>query len=481
MLSGNYLTQSGIILNSGFDRFTSRVNYDSILDALNGGELDDVVVVGYGKQRRKELTGAISSISQQYIEYNAAPTLDGLLSGAAAGVSVTQSSGQPGAAASIRIRGGNSINASNDPLYVIDGFLFFSDNASAKTGLNNIDGNFNPLNLLNPADIESIEILKDVSATAIYGSRGSNGVIIVTTKKGSRSGNSVRYQYTAGWSTSAKKLDLLGATQWARLQKDYFNNKGQYSDAAIAALGNGYDWQDAVLQTGIMQTHEATASGGDANSRYMLSGNYLTQSGIILNSGFDRFTGRVNYDRNVFRRLAVGVNLTAGKSTQRALTTFDDVNYNDSPYSHGIANSLTYALYIPPTVPFYDANGDFNYHNPFEYAYLREGDITANPISDLKNSTAQTTNAVMLGSVYAKYDIIDGLSAKVNVGAHINHATQGYFAPSYTALGLSKQGIGGVGNRRQEILLTEYTLSYATKLGGGGHNRRAGRIHPRRY
>ena len=426
--------------------------------------LDEVVVVGYGTQRRKELTGAVASVQQKHLEYNAAPSVDALLGGALAGVSVTQSSGQPGSPASIRIRGGNSINASNDPLYVIDGFLFFSDNTSTKAGLGGIEGESNPLNLLNPSDIESIEVLKDVSATAIYGSRGSNGVILISTKKGKKGASSVNYQYSTGWSNSAKKLELLNASEWARIQKDYFLNKPGYSDAQIESLGEGYDWQEAVLQTGKTQNHSLSISGGDEKSQYFLSGNYLSQEGIILNSGFDRFVGRINYDREVFSRFSVGVNLTANKSSQKSLTTFEGVNYNSSPYSKGIANSLTYALYIPSVVPFYNADGSYNYNNPFEYAYLREGSKTANPISDLKNSTAQTINTTFLGNFYAKYSPIDGLTAKVNVGNNISHVTQNYFSPSYTALGLEPSGIGGVGNKTVEILLTEFTLSYTKRL-----------------
>jgi TonB-linked SusC/RagA family outer membrane protein len=426
--------------------------------------LNEVVVVGYGTQRRKELTGAISTVSKTHLDYNVAPSVDALLSGAVAGVSVTQASGQPGAAASIRIRGGNSVNAGNDPLYVIDGFIFYSDNASVQTGLGAIEGEINPLSLLNPSDIASIEILKDVSATAIYGSRGSNGVIIVTTKKGERDGAAVNYRYSVGFSRSSRKLDLLTGPQWARLQKDYFHNKGQYADSDIPSLPT-YDWQRSVLQTGVAQTHDVSLSGGGETTRYFISGSYLKQDGVILNSGFNRFVGRVNVDKKLSRILTTGVTITANKSTQNTMTTFEEVNYNDSPYSHGIANSLTYALYIPPVVPLYDANGGYNYSNPFEYAYLRNGDQTANPISDLQHSSAQNVLAVVLGSIYAEISPLEGLTARVNIGGNLSYVTQNYFAPSYTAIGLSLHGVGGVGNKRQQTVLSEYTLSYNKAFG----------------
>ncbi len=425
--------------------------------------LSEVVVVGYGTQKRKELTGAISSVPKKILEYNVAPSVDVLLGGAVAGVSVTQASGQPGAPAAIRIRGGNSVNASNNPLYVIDGFLFFSDNSSTKVGFGGIEGEFNPLNLLNPSDIESIEVLKDVSATAIYGSRGSNGVILITTKRGRKGQSSVDYQFSYGAANSVKKLDILNASQWARMQKDYFLNKPGYSDTEIARLGEGYDWQRAVLQTGTTQNHSISISGGDEKSQFFISGNYLSQEGVVLNSGFTRFAGRINYDRELLPRLKIGISLTGNKSSQKSLTTFEDVNYNSSPYSAGIANSLTYALYMPPVVPFYAANGRYNYKNPFEYAYLREGETTANPISDLVNSTAETTYASVLSNFYAQYNPLEGLTAKLSIGSNIGHATQNYFSPSYTALGLEPKGIGGVGNKRSEILLSEFTLSYAKR------------------
>lgn len=428
------------------------------------GKLSEVVVVGYGTQKRKELTGAFSSVSKSQLEYNTAPSVDGLLSGAVAGLSVIQNSGQPGSPAKLRIRGGNSVNASNDPLYVIDGFIYVSDNTSTKVGIGALDGESNPLNLLNPADIESIEVLKDVSATAIYGTRGSNGVIMITTKKGKKGINSINYQYSLGISQSAKKLDLLTASQWARMQKDYFLNKPGYTDQEIQQLGDGYDWQGAVLQTGIAQTHALSISGGDEKSQYYISGNYLNQEGVVLNSGFKRFVGKINYNKDVLPGLSIGLNLTGNKSTQDGLTTFESTGYNSSPYSKGIANSLTYALYIPRVVPIYNANGSYNFSNPYEYEYLREGSVTANPVNDLKSSTAQTITTSLLGNFFAQYKITKDLVAKATLGSNINHTTQNFFASQYSALGLEPDGLAASGLKNTEIILTEFTLTYSKKF-----------------
>lgn len=426
----------------------------------DNNKINEVVVVAYGTQKRTQLTGSVTTVSQAVLEASPAPTVDAMLGGAVAGLNVTQSSGQPGAESSIRIRGGNSVNASNDPLYVIDGFIYYKDASSSKTGLGNIESSINPLASVNPADIESIEVLKDISATAIYGSRGANGVILVNTRKGQRGKTSVNYRYTAGWSTASKKLDLMNAKQWARLQKDYFNNKGNYTDEEIEALGKGYDWQDAVLRTGFQQQHELSVSGGDEKTRFLISGNYVDQEGIVLNSDFKRYNFRVNIEREVAKGLTVGFTSTFGKSTQNSLTTTESVAYNSSPFSAGITNSLTYALFMPPVVPIYNEDGSYNYSNPYEYAYFAIGSKTANPVSDLENSVAETVNNYILANAFAKYTWKD-LTAKVSLGTNRDNITQNFFAPSYTAIGLSQSGIGGIGNKHNEVWQSEYTLDYS--------------------
>ena len=202
--------------------------------------LSEVVVVGYGTQKRTQLTGSVTTVKADVFSQSQSATLDGALSGQVAGLSVTASSGQPGADSQLRIRGGNSVNASNEPLYVIDGFIYFKDAANSNTGLGGFASGLNPLATINPNDIESVEVLKDVSATAIYGSRGANGVIIVTTKRGKNDDTQPRisYTYNIGVSSISRKLDLMNATEWAQFQKDYFSNKAGYSDAQIAARGD---------------------------------------------------------------------------------------------------------------------------------------------------------------------------------------------------------------------------------------------------
>lgn len=432
----------------------------------NSNRLNEIVVVGYGTQKRTQLTGSVTTIKADIFENAPVPTLDGALGGQVAGLAVTASSGQPGADSHIRIRGGNSVNASNEPLYVVDGFIYFKDAANSSTGIGAIDGSINPLATINPNDIESIEVLKDVSATAIYGSRGANGVIIVTTKKGKigEGKTNVNYTYTLGVSSIAKKLNLLTASEWAQYQKDYFSNKGGYSDSEIAALGKGTDWQDAVLRNAIQQSHELSINGGTEKNRYAFSANYTTKDGIILNSGFERYNFHINTEWELQKDLHFGVNVTYGRSKQSGLTTSEAKVFNSSPFSAGITNSFVYALLMPPVVSVYNQDGSYNFGNPYEYAYFAIGDHAANPVYDLKESVAENVNNYLLSNVWTTYKI-GHLTLKASVGLNSEKLTQNYFSGAYTSLGLATQGIGGTGNRQTDVWQQEYTATYDRDFG----------------
>ncbi|MDR1563092.1 MAG: SusC/RagA family TonB-linked outer membrane protein [Dysgonamonadaceae bacterium] len=435
--------------------------------------LDEVVVVGYGTQRRKELTGAISTVNTSFLDYNASLSVDGLLAGAVAGLNVTQESGQPGGGSEIRIRGGNSIYASNEPLYVIDGFIYFSEKDATQAGVSGIEGSLNPLSSINASDIESIEVLKDVSAKAIYGSRGANGVILVTTRKGDRRKNVVRYQYSIGIDNRSKKIDLLNARQFEDINRVELANTTPWN--SLEAKNYQFadtDWQDAVFRTGIKQTHEVSASGGDDKTRYLFSGNYTQQTGIVLNSGFSRFSGRINVDKKLYDNLTVSVNATGGRYVQDALTTLaaNDYKGSSSPFKSGITNSLVYALFMPPVLSVYDSGSSdgYNHYNPFEQSELSYYGVAANPVADLEMSIGQTVGTSLLGQLSAKYDIaqVKGLAVKFSAGSNINYITQNFFAPPNTVLGINQdiQGRGSVGNRRTDVTQTETLVTYTGEL-----------------
>lgn len=452
----------------GYEPATAEVteaNASSVEITINESSkrLDEVVVVGYGTQRRTQLTGSVTTVGSETFDKAVTPTLDAALSGTVAGLAVTESSGQPGAPSSVRIRGGNSVNANNDPLYVIDGFIYYKDADSGSTGLGAIEGSLNPLSTINPSDIESIEVLKDVSATAIYGSRGSNGVIIVTTRKGRQGKARVSYRFSGGFDQAAKHLKLMNASEWAGFQKTYFQNKGGYTDEQIAALGKGTDWQDAMLRRAFRQSHELSVSGGNDNSHYAFSASYTDQDGIIINSGFKRYNFHLNADWTILPGLTFGVSATYGKSTQDGLTTTQAVVYNSSPYSDAITNSFVYGLLTPPVVPVYNADGSYNYSNPYEYAYFAIGSKKANAVSDLENSVAQNINSYLLSNVWAQYRVSDFL-IKATLGLNREQITQNYFSPSYTSLGLANSGLGGIGNRNNEVWQQEYTVTWLKQL-----------------
>lgn len=427
--------------------------------------LSEVVIIGYGTQKQTQLTGSVASVKADVFSQSKAPTLDGALSGMVAGLNVTASSGQPGADSHIRIRGGNSVNASNEPLYVIDGFIYFKDAANSSTGLGAIESSLNPLSTINPGDIESVEVLKDVSATAIYGSRGANGVILVTTKQGKAGAGKavINYTYDFGVSNITKKLDLMNASEWARFQKDYYGNRGGYTDEQIASLGEGTDWQSALLRTALQQSHELSVTGATDKSRYSFSVSATDQEGILLNSGFDRYNFHTNSEWDLLKNLKLGVNTTLGRSRQNGLTSTEAQVFNSSPYSAGITNSFVYALLVPPVVEIYNADGSYNFSNPYEYAYFAIGDHSANPVYDLKESVAENINNYLLTNVWASLRV-GSLLFKATVGLNSEHLTQNYFSGAYTSLGLATQGIGGTGNRQTDVWQQEYTASYTRDI-----------------
>jgi TonB-linked SusC/RagA family outer membrane protein len=418
--------------------------------------LGELVVVGYGAQKRKELTGAITTISKATLSQPVV-SVDNLLGGSVAGMNVTQG-GQPGSTFSVRIRGGNSINAGNEPLFVVDGVILYG-NSSTGAGVSQVSANLNPLATINPNDIESIDVLKDVSATAIYGSRGSNGVIIITTKSGQRGKGKIDYQYSVGWQRVTNKLDLLNASEWAALNKE-IDPKGvfeNYTDAQIAALGEGSDWQDAALRTATNQNHQISFSGGDDKTRYLISGNYTNQDGILQNTNFKRYTGRFNFDRDVLKNLTVGLTVNASKLNQNGLNSYPT-------YASGFSTPLDQIIRTSPVTPIYNADGSFNYSNVFESGDLRKGDVTTNALSDLLNTTAQNISNSLLGNFNLRYTIVSGLVFKVNASANITNTTQNFYAPAYTTGGFSANGYASVGNRRTDIWQYEYTLNYTKQL-----------------
>lgn len=413
-------------------------------------DLEEVVVVGYGTQKRRDLTGAVASLPENLLKQPVS-SLDQTLKGGISGVQVTQTSGQPGGGVSIRIRGGASVQGGNEPLYVIDGFPVYNQAESTGVGSGTP---MNPLASINPADIEGIEVLKDAAATAIYGSRGANGVILVTTKKGKAGHLQLNYDGSIGAQSVLKKIDVLNAHDFAVLRNEvlYDANPGlgqnQYrKQTELDQLGEGTNWQKEAFRTGKLQNHQLSLSGGAEKVQYFLGANYFDQEGVIINTDFRRLGFRSNINANPFDRLQVGANLSINKTNAQIAPS-------------GIVNAL---LIMPPTATIYEPNGDYTLRNPFE-------NIFANPIATLKE-TKNTSNALrVLGTSFAQYRILKGLQAKVLLGIDLNNRNDKFYLPSYIYEGAGSKGEASLGNLNGTSWLNENTLTYTGVIGQHNFN-----------
>ena len=420
------------------------VTEDEILIEIseNFNALQGVVVVGYGTQKKSDLAGAVSSVKLDDIKGTNAASLDGLLNGKSAGVQVTPTSGQPGGGMSIRVRGGSSVQGGNEPLYVIDGFPVYNSSATAGVLSGSVT---NPLASINPGDIESINILKDASATAIYGSRGANGVVIITTKQGKAGERAkITYEGSVGVQSLRKKIDVLDAQNFARLRNEslYDQNpskgRNQYlSDSEINALGHGTDWQDEAFRSALVQNHNLSVSGGTEKTHYAVSVNWLNQDGIIINTDFSRISGRLNLDSQLSKVLKLGINATVGKNSANVAPS-------------GVVGAL---LLMPPTATVYEDDGSYTLRNPFE-------NIFSNPISTLNQTTNKTRNYKFLGTGYADFTLLQGLNLKIQFGADVDAGKEYSYVPSTTYEGSSVQGNASLGSVTKESWLNENTLTY---------------------
>jgi len=413
-------------------------------DLADVKSLNEVIVVGYGTQKIKDLTGSVSAVPSAALDQPSS-SVDHLLQGVAPGIQVTPISGQPGGGVSIRIRGGSSIQGGNEPLFVIDGFPLNSTTNTAGV----LSGSaLSPLSEIDPSDIESITILKDASATAIYGSRGANGVVIVTTRRGLKGKGEVSYEGNFGMQQLRKKIDLLNAHDFAVLRNEALYDKNpsggawQYlSEQEVAKLGDGTDWQDAAFRNALMQDHHISISGRNARTQYAISGGYLSQEGLLISTNLQRLSGRINLHSDVTERFHFGLNATGSK--------------NDADVApQGTVSAL---LTMPSTATVYASDGSYTLRNPFE-------NIISNPIASLKEQTNQTTSYRFLGTVYGEYEFLKDLKLKVSLGMDIKNDKENSYIPSTVYEGSLCNGIASVGTGNASSWLNENTLTYATTI-----------------
>nr|WP_321355161.1 TonB-dependent receptor [uncultured Draconibacterium sp.] len=434
--------------------------------------LDEVVAIGYGNLRKRDLTGSITSINSEIIRQQPTVTFEQSLQGRVSGVQVTQSSNAPGGGLTMRIRGGNSINAGNEPLYVIDGIPIYNDNdAYSPIGLGiSKEPSASALASLNVNDIESLEVLKDASATAIYGSRGSNGVVIITTKRGKAGQNNVNYDAYFGVQEAATKIDVMNREQYIQFYNDLEdarknNGRGDndipLSDEVIAQFADT-DWQDELFRLASVQNHQLTFNGGNKAVQYNASANYYDQNGVVTGTDFKRLSGRLNLDVKATDWLTLGNSFSFSHNIRNAGVLNGDGGTQGFIYS---------ALHTPPIVPVYDEEG--NYYSMGRdwmedtglFAIMRPGvPIINTPLAAAHNIKNNTVTNRTIGNFYAEIKPIKNIKVRTTFGGDVSDAYNTFFVPANLNPGKNTNGVGTVATARNINWINTNTLTYNNKF-----------------
>ena len=378
--------------------------------------LDEVVVIGYGTQKRKDVTGSISSVTGKDLIKTQPATFDQALQGKVAGVIVQQISGQPGGGVSIQIHGISSISSTNSPLYVIDGVIIPNPTNPDADHPNQPTGS-NPLNTINPSEIESLDVLKDASATAIYGSQATNGVIVITTKRGKESAPQITYEGYVGYQQIPKKLNTLNLQQYATVINDRssvwgFDVRPEFANSKY--LGTGTDWQNELFRTAPETNHSLAISGGDKATQYMLSVGYYDQQGIAIGSDFKRYSLRLNLDNKTTNWLKIGTSLQVANVVENVNTTNADV--------------IKSSLELTSNVPVKNSDGTWGGVSD------NSGWVTApaNPIAMAQINTNTKHRYQIFGNVYAEVQFTKDLTLRNEVSGNYDFLTQNTFQPQTT-------------------------------------------------
>ncbi|TCD19366.1 TonB-dependent receptor [Pedobacter psychrodurus] len=416
--------------------------------------LSDVVVVGYGTQNRRDVTGSIAKVTAADLKDKPLTTIESALQGKAPGVFINSSSGKLGQALQIRVRGISSISASNQPLFVIDGTPVITDALGTYTEPDN------PLAAINPDDIESMEVLKDAAAAAIYGARASNGVVLITTKKGKEGKTNVDFGYYAGFSDPTKKNQFLNAAQYKQLMEESFKNSnydgGNYSNSS--ELWEDYtgttdwdgnvdaDWANAAFRRGHTQQYNLNINGGDAKTKFMLSGNYNDNKGIIIGNRYVRTGGRLSLDHTVSNLLTVGGNINISKVDNYRVS-------NDNAFSNPLQLNA-----LPPIQSIYDASGELN-----------SSTVYYNGLIDLANGSNLSTTYRTFATAFASLKITPNLVFRSEYGFDLNSLEEELYLGSKTQDGGGTSGYGSDYNAKSINFNTNNTLTY-TKVFNEKHS-----------
>ncbi len=456
-INGHYtinVTSAGTILvysYVGFETTERMVGNDSKIDIqlkTNSKNLDEVVVVGYGTMKKSDLTGSVSQLKSEDFKSGNDLSAQQLMQGAFAGVNISQNSGKPGGSTTIRVRGGTSVNASNEPLYVIDGIPIDAAAGSSQSNISTYTNNYfdqetaNPLSLLNPNDIESIDVLKDASATAIYGSRGANGVIMITTKKGKAGVQQLNYGYSVGFSTTAKKLDMLSADKYRQACKDL--------NLSINDGGENHNWQDEILRTALQQSHYISFMSGGEYTNYRASLNYTDQNGIMRGSGQKNYNGRVNINHSALDgKLKFVLNMSYGETHANQAPTSSTVGSE-------MGSSMLYEAYVfNPTLPVYTSDGDFNDVRPYR----------VQPLSYISELVDKRINQRFIGNLKADWNFYKPFTFEVNLGYTNNDQDRNAYICKSNLLGEGDGGRVTIQRLKDYSKLLDTILKYDQKFG----------------
>ena len=420
--------------------------------------LDEVVVVGYGTMKKSDLSGASVSMKESDLKASIITNLDQSLQGRAAGVSAVQTSGAPGSSSSIRVRGQATVNAGAEPLYVIDGVIVQSSGTSAGDyGLGSLGNGkistISPLATINPADIVSMEILKDASATAIYGAQGANGVVLITTKHGEQGKAKISYDGMFAVSQQNVRIDMLNLREFAEYYNDFvamgeFAAKPEYADPST--LGVGTDWQDEVFRTALQHQHQLSVQGGSEKIQYYVSGSYMNQEGTVIGTNFDRFSVRTNIDAQVKDWFKIGVNATYAR-------TNDDLKLADG--GEGLIFS---ALGTLPDIPVYDVDGNYA-------TVVREGYTSANPIGLAMINSYTLERQKLTGNLYAELTPIKHFTWRTEIGFDTGISDATTFKPTYK-LGAKENKQNSMSTQKNENVFWQLKNYLTWAQSFGKHN-----------
>ncbi len=413
--------------------------------------LEEVVAIGYGTVKKSDLTGSVASLRKDDLNKGVTPTVAGLLQGKAAGVQITQASNEPGGGTTVQIRGAGSVNAGSGPLYVIDGLPIENGQVISGNGttIPGVRVPRSPMANINPADIESIEILKDASATAIYGARGANGVILVTTKKGSSGAMRVTYNGYTGIQTPKDMIEVLGAEDYMRILNDILDTPGSNvpeAERVTEIQDGGTNWQDELLRNAVIQSHSLSFTGGGNKTKYFASLNYFNQEGVLITSGYERYDSRLNLEHKT-DKMTFGVNFSTSYTHDNTVPIGFSTNEEGS--------SLYAARGYDPTLSIFDEDGNYQVVSWMNLD---------NPLALVYGKTSNTDNYRTLGTIFGEYTLLKGWTAKLNIGFDSRNSRRDTYVSRLTKDGRANSGIGTVLTGTRNNYLGEFTSTYNRSL-----------------